>query len=231
MELARDYDRAILSGKVILVQETQKNVQAGTLMYVPVYRNGMPLKTVEQRRAAIRGWVYSPHRMIDLMQGILGRWDTIWQGRIHIQVYDSAISANSLLYDSQINDSLKHADRISVTLPVDFNGKNLMLYFTKSQEQKTVSGKVFIILASGVFISVLLFVLSLSLFNTYYRAWQIAGKLTSEIKISEERFEVLLNSTAEGIHGIDLQGKCTFSNTAGVQLLGYENAEIGRAHV
>ncbi|MCX6267385.1 MAG: CHASE domain-containing protein [Bacteroidetes bacterium] len=224
MEAACDDDAATLSGKVILVQETDKNVQPGTLMYVPVYRRGMPVNSVEQRRAAIKGWVYSPHRMIDLMHGVLGRWDTILPTRIHIQVYDSIISANSLLYDSQVDDSLRHTDRYSVTLPVDFHNKKLILHFTKSQEQSVLSGTVFIILASGILISVLLFVLSLSLFNTYYRAQQIAGKLASEVKISEERFGVLLNSTAEGIFGIDLQGKCTFANAAGIQLLGYENA-------
>jgi CHASE1-domain containing sensor protein len=70
MEQSRDSDLEVLSGKVILVQETNKDVQFGTLMYVPVYRDRMPLNTVEQRRAAIKGWVYSPFRMNDLMLGI-----------------------------------------------------------------------------------------------------------------------------------------------------------------
>jgi CHASE1-domain containing sensor protein len=56
-ERARDTDAAALSGKVVLVQETDKEVQAGTLMYVPLYRKGMPIETIEQRRAAIYGWV------------------------------------------------------------------------------------------------------------------------------------------------------------------------------
>jgi CHASE1-domain containing sensor protein len=72
MERARDQNGAALSGKVSLVQETEKDVQAGTLMYFPVYRRGMPSVTVEQRRAALKGWVYSPYRMNDLMLGILG---------------------------------------------------------------------------------------------------------------------------------------------------------------
>jgi CHASE1-domain containing sensor protein len=42
MEQARDSGAAALSGKVELVQETVNDVQAGTLMYVPVYRNGAP---------------------------------------------------------------------------------------------------------------------------------------------------------------------------------------------
>ena len=40
MERARDLDSPVLSGKVVLVQETDQDVQAGTLMYVPVYLQG-----------------------------------------------------------------------------------------------------------------------------------------------------------------------------------------------
>jgi CHASE1-domain containing sensor protein len=75
MERAMDLNVATLSGKVILVQETDQEVQAGTLMYVPVYRKGMSTETVADRRAALYGWVYSPYRMNDLMQGILKGWD------------------------------------------------------------------------------------------------------------------------------------------------------------
>ncbi len=225
MEAARDNDVAMLSGKVTLVQETDKNVQIGTLMYVPVYRNGIPANTIKQRQAAIIGWVYSPYRMNDLMQGILGNWDLNYQARIHLQVYDSTVSANSLLYDSQTNDSLRHNNRLSVNLPLDFNGQIWMLSFTKSQDQATISSKILIVLGSGILISLLLFVLSLSLFNTYTQVKQKASELTTEIRVSEERFENLLNSTAEGIYGINLQGKCTFSNVACHQLLGYKNDE------
>lgn len=71
MEKARDMNAAALSGKVLLVQETYKDVQAGALMYVPVYCRGMPINSVEQRRAAIRGWVFSPYRINNLLKGLL----------------------------------------------------------------------------------------------------------------------------------------------------------------
>jgi len=41
------------------------------------------------------------------------------------------------------------------------------------------------------------------------------------LRASEERTRLLLNSTAEAIYGIDLQGHCTFANPACVRLLGY----------
>ena len=52
----------------------------------------------------------------------------------------------------------------------------------------------------------------------------IAARRLSEasVRSSEERVRLLLESTGEGIYGIDLDGICTFCNPACVHLLGYE---------
>jgi two-component system cell cycle sensor histidine kinase/response regulator CckA len=43
------------------------------------------------------------------------------------------------------------------------------------------------------------------------------------LRKSEERVRLLLDSTAEAIYGIDVQGDCTFCNAASLRLLGYDN--------
>lgn len=43
------------------------------------------------------------------------------------------------------------------------------------------------------------------------------------LRWSEEQLRLLLDSTAEGIFGVDIRGRCTFCNAAGLRLLGYEN--------
>ncbi|HLY59380.1 MAG TPA: PAS domain S-box protein [Terriglobia bacterium] len=45
------------------------------------------------------------------------------------------------------------------------------------------------------------------------------------LRSSEERVRLLLDSTAEAIYGIDLQGDCTFANAACIRILGYESPE------
>ncbi len=42
---------------------------------------------------------------------------------------------------------------------------------------------------------------------------------------SDELVRLLLNSTGEGIYGVDLDGNCTFANPACVKLLGYERVD------
>ena len=43
------------------------------------------------------------------------------------------------------------------------------------------------------------------------------------LRDSAEKISLILNSTAEGIYGLDRQGNCTFCNPSGLKMLGYEN--------
>lgn len=105
MERARDTGEAALSGKVKLVQEIDQHTQAGCLMYVPVYRNGQPHHTPAERRAALLGYVYSPFRMNDLMQGIFGKNQA---SDIDFHIYDGdSTHPDHLMYDETPDDYLK----------------------------------------------------------------------------------------------------------------------------
>lgn len=68
---ARDQGEVTLSGLVTLLQETATDPQPGFLLFVPIYRNGLPHDTVETRRTHLLGWAYSPLRMHDLMHSVL----------------------------------------------------------------------------------------------------------------------------------------------------------------
>jgi len=55
-------------------------------------------------------------------------------------------------------------------------------------------------------------------------------KTEQSLQDSEEKYLLLLNSTAEAIYGLDLKGNCTFCNPACLRLLGHELSEslLGR---
>ncbi|MCL4109044.1 UNVERIFIED_CONTAM: hypothetical protein GTU68_032167 [Idotea baltica] len=59
---------------------------------------------------------------------------------------------------------------------------------------------------------------------------QLVGARNTLIK-REARISLLLDSAAEGIYGIDLNGNCTFCNPACLELLGYQSADqlIGKS--
>ncbi|WP_035373365.1 CHASE domain-containing protein [Pseudoduganella violaceinigra] len=71
-EQARDSGLPAMSGKLLLKQDGAGPVQAGFLVALPIYQNGMGRATQRQRRAALAGWVYAPFRIGDVM-GALGQ--------------------------------------------------------------------------------------------------------------------------------------------------------------
>lgn len=231
MEKARDYDLASLTGKVLLVQETDEDLQPGTLMYVPVYKKGMPTNTIEERRSAIIGWVYSPYRMQDLLFGILGSWDLNGNNLINLRIYDDEnISQNSLLFNSQNNNSINHPDNslFTITIPIEFNGKKWTLLFSKSGGKYSfLQNEVLVVLISGILITLLLFSLSLSLFNTRIKAKHIADQLTFELKESQEKFKAIADTSPLAIYmSTGIEQKAIYINKTFIELFGYTIDEV-----
>ncbi|CAN7689217.1 CHASE domain-containing protein [Pseudoduganella sp. LjRoot289] len=100
LELARDSGLPAMSGKIRLVQEGEGQglEQAGFLIVLPVYHNSQPRRTLEERRAAITGWVYAPFRTGDVMAGLGGERAAM----LDVEVYDGdQVGSASLMYDSQ----------------------------------------------------------------------------------------------------------------------------------
>ena len=54
---------------------------------------------------------------------------------------------------------------------------------------------------------------------------RLIGQLEQAVRQQEEHIGLLMDSTAEGIYGIDLEGKCTFCNPACLQMLGYQDPQ------
>ena len=186
MEQARDTGRATMSGKVELVQEGGKDVQAGFLMYVPVYKKGMPRATVTERRSALLGYVYSPFRTNDLMQEILGPPPQ----DIDIGIFDgSDMSATTLMYDSTEGtheySMTLHQQRLFVDKRVvDISGHQWTLYYTSLPTFEILYRRQFSlgILLSGLVISILLFLFIRSQENTREQALIVASDTTAALK-------------------------------------------------
>jgi PAS domain S-box-containing protein len=67
-------------------------------------------------------------------------------------------------------------------------------------------------------------------FSAFVRDISDRKRAEEALMRSEEQVRLLLNSTAEAIYGIDLDGRCTFCNPACVRVLGYQspNDLLGR---
>ena len=231
MERARDTNSATLSGKVVLVQETNEEIQAGTLMFVPVYRKGMPTDSVEQRRAAIYGWVYSPYRMNDLIQGILGGRNLEQEHQLHLQVFDGVQCASqSLLYENlPVRDKkLRHEERFISEIPVDFNGHRWTLRFTQSDGGFFTAEftKAWLVMITGTLIALLLSILIRVMLNTGIEARRLAETLTVDLRESEEKFRVHVENSFDIIFTLNSEGIFIFVSPAFERHFGYPVSDV-----
>lgn len=101
MDRARDTGRASISGKVTLVQETDRNVQAGLLMYVPIYQEQLPLSAGPAVRAETHeGYVYAVLRGDDLMKNILNNIGD----ELSVQIFDADPKPENLIHETRSHD-------------------------------------------------------------------------------------------------------------------------------
>lgn len=210
MERARDTGGAALSGKVVLVQEDGIDVQRGFLLYVPVYEKGAPTETVEERRAALRGWVYAPFRARDFISGLR----STPEATVSLQVYDGArVEPDALLYDSGRLAS-GSAERV-VTL--DFAGRpwTLVERPTANAVPDSLLFLPLAVLGTGIVASGLLFTITLTLVTTRERATRLAEEKTAELRGRTQELEasnqalrqfsyVVTHDLKEPVRGIDV---------------------------
>ena len=211
MEQARDNNSAVLSGKVALIQGAGDDTQAGNVMYFPVYRKGMPVTTVEQRRAAILGWVFNPCRMNDLIQGLLKDVNIEEAKLLHLQIFDGAQpSAKSLLYEYGSPGDPTHVTNVRFTrqVPFDFNGHRWTMRFTKTGSGlfSAEYALAWISLVSGIVSTLLLFLLVRALLIMRTEAESIAETLTIDLQRSEQFSTDIINSLTSHITVLDNAG-------------------------
>jgi PAS domain S-box-containing protein len=176
-------------------------------MYLPFYKYHIEPETVEERRKHLYGFIYSPFRMKDLIKGILS--DELKD--LHLDIYDgNSISESNLLYRS--DSSLNSNPKFKAVSDLVFNNHQwkLVIFSLPSFEQNIDEDKPRFILILGLTISILAFgvAIVLTLLRQYFN-----------------RYTEILESTSEGIYGVDLKGNCTFINKAATQMLKLEPEE------
>ncbi|WP_379680498.1 CHASE domain-containing protein [Massilia consociata] len=237
MERARDTGQAALSGKVVLVQEGAAAQQPGVLMYLPVYRAGQLTGTVDQRRAAIVGWVYAPFRMSDLMQGLGGAHST----DLDIEIHDGEAQGDAtLLYRSGDASAAGRARpaRLTASSQILPGGRTWTVTMRSSPalEASLDTTRPLLVAVTGVSLSILLSFVVWLLASERRRALQLAQAMTLELRQSHDqvaserqRIGVILENAPDAFLALDRQGRITDWNAQATRLFGWSAHEaIGR---
>lgn len=228
------------TGTLLLVHDFERRGQRGFLMFMPLYRHGVPTATAAQRRAALRGFIYSPFRIADMVGDMIGRRDAFTLRVVDLhpgagggEIYRNAVGGPR---------SARYVKPLSSTrsLVIDEAGHRWQLEFTAtaSFESGVDRQSPLIVLGLGSMISFLLFGIVRGLASTRARALAMAQEITRELQLqqhavrqTEERFRLFTASVrSHAIIFLDEAGRVEAWNDGAANLFGHTDGEaVGRA--
>ena len=227
MERARDSGQAAASGKLRLIQENGRNVQSGFVMYLPIYRRGMPVATVQERRQHLVGWVGAPFRMDDLMTGLGGERSA----EVRLSIYDGGRRADvAQLYRSGSGEVQPPGflPKYRTIRNVAFAGApwTLDIGSTARWESRLDDNRPRWIAAGGTVASGLLAFLVWALGTGQRRAVYLAMRMTRQLSDIEFRWKYALEGAGDGVWDWDRgSGKILYSRQWKA-MLGYTEIEL-----
>ncbi|MEE2732316.1 MAG: CHASE domain-containing protein [Pseudomonadota bacterium] len=188
MDRARRTGHASTSGKIRLVQETDRDVQSGFLTYLPVYKTRNTPATEAERESQFQAWLYAAFRAGDLMAGVVGSASF----KLDYEIYDGeGVLPDQLLYSSR--GGIKPAAESDLVLvrQIELQGRPWTLRVTPSDGfsaglQEDLPRYV---AAGGIIIDVLLFYVILSLHFIKQKAEQLAEERTEELNATKDAVE------------------------------------------
>jgi signal transduction histidine kinase len=181
MNRACDEAQPAATGRVRLVQEDADpgRAQSGFLIYVPVYRGGTVPASVEQRRRALLGFVYSPFRAEDLLDGVVSE---AVRHTIGFEAYEGSVEDNRLLHRTELTTP---PIAMQTKRVIDVAGRPWTVVLHRGSVLEVSGRRVIasLIAIGGGVLSILLFLVM----RGQVRAMGAAEERAEELRRSEER--------------------------------------------
>lgn len=213
MEMSRDNGQATMTGKVVLVQERGDESQPGFVMYFPVYDTDTLLITTEDRRSALKGFVFSAFRMNNLMDGIVGLISPF----LDVRIYDSDVAIEeSIMYASNLGN-LDEIYSFEDSQAIEHGGTTWLLITrtTPAFDYLAYDPRPTIVLVSGITVSLLLFFVALMLVRSKLIALANGGK-----------YRAITEDTTNITVVVDKHGAVTYASPSCERILGYGYAGL-----
>jgi PAS domain S-box-containing protein len=227
MERASDTGRAAISGRVTLLQDDPAKPNRGLLLYVPVYRPGAPIATLEQRRLALQGYVYIAYFAADLLSSIVGpNMDDV-----AIDVYDQVRSPEALLFDTNPETSprVQHESELRQSLrSMNVAGRRWDVAYRAgpSADEPRIDEGSRLVLALGTVASLLLFGVVLAITRTKDRAQALAERMTAELRAKRAELEAVNDNAPIGIFRASADANAIYINRRGAQICDMSEDEL-----
>ncbi len=183
LDRARDSGKAVATARIQLVQDVRR--EPGFLVFLPVYRDRDAGDTLEERRAALVGYMTGVFRVADLVDSSVKNVDS---EEIELALRDtSAADSEQLLYSNQ---RPRHEDAGGALLPgskgighevvIDVAGRRWVLTASPTSRYLEAhrSWQAWTVLAAGLLFTGLLGAFLLVITGRTTRVEQLAGRVT-----------------------------------------------------
>ena len=234
LELARDTGKPIATARITLVQETGR--QFGVLAFMPVYRNGLPRDTLEQRRLNLAGYMVGVFRGGDIIKAALQNLDD--EG-VSYRLFDQTAPAGEqfLMQNLPQGEGIITLEEKGVfggstpigrTFPIYFGGRQWRLDASPTQRYLASHRQenAWFILIGGMLLTSLVgsFVMVLSGRSESLRS--LVAERTQDLAKSEKHVRAIVDNAIDGIITINDRGIIQSANPGTENIFGYSCEEI-----
>ena len=231
LEQARDTGQMVSSARITLVQETAK--QSGILVFAPIYSEGLPIRTVDERRRALAGFALGVFRIGDLLEASIP--ESMLGEDFVIALYDASDADNlSPLHHIGIDDGNRVPNRGDIAddhhfeQELSFGGRQWHLVVTPKNGKLPIEQS----WVPWLLVAVVLFIMSLI---GVYIQLIMRRREYAEILVNERTRELDFQKLALDEHAIvsitDTRGDIIYANDKFCDISGYARDEIiGQNH-
>lgn len=152
MDEARDYNHAVMSDAVILVQENVGENFLGFNLYLPHYRKGADITTMEGKRKALLGFVYSPFRAGELFKAALQDVNLV----LDVEIFQGEYAKNKVYFDSHPGEEEMKLVKFTEMM---INGRKLIIRTAPLPDFGLASSKLktSLVFIGGMFLTLILY--------------------------------------------------------------------------
>lgn len=225
IEFARDNNTLSITQKVTLIGDLNGTQEPGFVLYLPIYKQGVPLDTVEQRRSAFSGVVTAGLRAKEFMNGVLSDY----YKNLDFQIFDGKVGnlkVDNMLYNSGGDEVLQpgYTPRYSKVTEIDWPNNSWTVRYITSPKFGLTTFEMLLPYA------MLLRNLILSAFLLYV-VYRIMTKQNIKLRQANNSSKLLaenamLDNSDNGIIVTDSQGLILIFNRKAQQMLGYSESKV-----
>jgi len=186
----------------------------GFIITVPIYKNGLPFETLEEKKESLQGFINIAFVYQDLFENI---FTPTLVGNTKIAIVDESEFIYGTFGEEESSNSWINHDVRNILA----GGRNWELHAFASSYSSTGFERSLpvIVLIGGSIVSFLSFGLAYALSSSKVRAELLVDEVTADLKSEKDRINLIISSMGEGLLVVNEDKELTMVNPAAEKLL------------